>query len=303
MQGLVFWLVYPFLWLISIAPFWLFYKISDLIYFLVYHIIGYRSKTVSENLRLVFPEKSESEIKEIKKKFYHHMCDMFLEMIKSISISNKQLKSRFTFTNIEEIEKIRKTNKSIVLICGHYASYEWVNALQLYGLDYKGYGVYKKIKNKYFDKMVKDIRGRFDGELITTIQATRTIEQNQEKGRLGVYAMIADQSPKISRAKYWTEFLGYQVPVFIGTEKLAKTTDMVVLYLHVVKLKRGFYEATFKPITYEPREEPDYKITNAFLTELEKQIRDEPEYYLWTHKRWKHRNTPIPNKAITFKRD
>jgi len=303
MQGLVFWLVYPLLWLISIAPFWLFYKISDLIYFLVYRIIGYRTKTVSENLRLVFPEKTPKEIKVIQKKFYHHMCDMFLEMIKSISISNKELKARFTFTNIEEIEKIRKMDKSIILICGHYASYEWVNAFQLYGLDYKGYGVYKKIKNKYFDKMAKDIRGRFDGELITTIQATKTIEKNQENGRLGVYAMIADQSPKLSRAKYWTDFLGYEVPVFIGSEKLAKTTDMAVLYLHVVKLKRGYYQATFKPITYEPAKEPQFKITNVFLTELEKQIRTQPEYYLWTHKRWKHRNTPIPDKAVIFQRD
>ena len=303
MQGLVFWLVYPFLWLISITPFWLFYKISDGIYFLVYRIIGYRTKTVTENLQLVFPEKSSKEIKIIRKKFYHHMCDMFLEMIKSISISNKELKARFTFTNIDEIEKIRKMDKSLILICGHYASYEWVNALQLYGLDYRGYGVYKKIKNTYFDKMAKDIRGRFDGELISTLEATKTIEINQQNGRLGVYAMIADQSPKISRAKYWTDFLGHQVPVFIGSEKLAKTTDMAVLYLHVVKLKRGYYQATFKPITYNPSEVPQFKITNVFLTELEKQIRTQPEYYLWTHKRWKHRNTPIPKKAVVFKRD
>ncbi len=222
MQRLVFWLVYPFLWFLSILPFKLFYLFSDLVFFVVYYLVGYRRKTVTENLQLVFPEKSSAEIKKIRKKFYRHMVDMFLEMIKSISIPNEELKKRFAFTNLEEIQKLREMNKSVILACGHYASYEWMNALQLYGLDYKGFGIYKKIKNKHFDKLVKDIRGRYDGTLISTTHATKTITDNQQKGILGVYAMIADQSPKMSRSKVWTDFMGIQVPVFTGTEKLAK---------------------------------------------------------------------------------
>lgn len=303
MQRLVFWLVYPFLWIISKFPFWLFYKVSDLIFFIVFHIVGYRRKTVIQNLQLALPNKSLKEYKAISKKFYSHMCDMFLEMVKSISIPNSELKKRYTFSNINEIERVRDLNKSIILICGHYASYEWVNALQLYGLDYRGYGIYKKVKNPYFDKMAKDIRGRFDGELITSSQATKTIKSNQDKGLLGVYAIVADQSPKLFRAKYWSKFMGTTVPVFLGSEKLAAKLDMAVMYLHVEKKKRGFYEATFIPITDEAGAEPPFKITNIFLSELEKQIKEKPEYYLWTHKRWKHKGAPIPDDAIVFPRN
>tara|TARA_R100001369_G_scaffold92896_1_gene141002 strand:- start:8991 stop:9902 length:912 start_codon:yes stop_codon:yes gene_type:complete len=303
MHRLVFWLVYPFLWLISRFPFWLFYKVSDLIFFIVFYLVGYRRKTVIENLHLALPNRSEKEYKEISKRSFQHMCDMFLEMVKSISIPNKELKRRYTFTNISEIQRIRDLNKSIILICGHYASYEWINALQLYGLDYRGYGIYKKVQNPHFDKMAKDIRGRFDGELITTSEATRTIKSNQQNGKLGVYAFVADQSPKLGRAKYWSKFMGTTVPVFLGAEKLAKNLDMAVLYLHVEKKARGFYEASFIPITDNAAAEPEFKITNKFLTELEKQIKEKPEYYLWTHKRWKHKDAPIHEDATVFTRN
>jgi len=303
MQRLVFWLVYPFLWLISRFPFWLFYKVSDLIFFIVFYLVGYRRKTVIENLHLALPNRSEKEYKKISKRSFQHMCDMFLEMVKSISIPNKELKRRYTFTNISEIQRIRDLNKSIILICGHYASYEWINALQLYGLDYRGYGIYKKVQNPHFDKMAKDIRGRFDGELITTSEATRTIKSNQQHGKLGVYAFVADQSPKIGRAKYWSKFMGTTVPIFLGAEKLAKNLDMAVLYLHVEKKARGFYQASFIPITDNAAAEPEFKITNKFLTELEKQIKEKPEYYLWTHKRWKHKDALIHEDATVFPRN
>jgi len=303
MQRLVFWLVFPFLWIISKFPFWLFYKVSDLIFFIVYYLVGYRRKIVIENLKLALPNRSEKEYKKISKESFKHMCDMFLEMVKSISIPNNELKRRYTFTNINEIQRIRDLNKSIILICGHYASYEWINALQLYGLDYRGYGIYKKVQNPHFDKMAKDIRQRFDGELITSSQATKTIKSNQEKGLLGVYAIVADQSPKLGQAKTWSEFMGVTVPVYMGSEKLATNLDMAVMYLHVEKKKRGFYEATFIPITDEAGQEPPFMITNNFLTELEKQIKEKPEYYLWTHKRWKHKDAPIPEGAIIFPRN
>lgn len=303
MQRLVFWLAYPLLWLISILPFKLFYLVSDSVYVLVYHITRYRRSTVTENLKLVFPDKSSEEIKDIRKKFYRHMVDMFLEMIKSISISNEELKKRFVFTNIEEVEKIRAMNKSIIIACGHYASYEWMNALQLYGLDYKAFGIYKKIKNLYFDKLVKDIRGRYEGVLIPTSKATKAITHNQKTGVKGVYAMVADQSPKLSRTRAWANFMGIGVPVFTGTEKLSRNLDMAVVYLHVEKLKRGYYAATFKTLTYDPKAEPEFEITRRYFQELEAQIYKAPEYYLWTHKRWKHRNVSIPSDAVIIKPD
>lgn len=300
MQRLVFWLTFPFLWLISKLPFPIFYLVSDGIFLLVFYVIRYRRKTVIHNLNLVFPEKTSGEIKKIEKEFYRHMVDMFLEMIKSISISNEELKKRFTFTNLGEIEKIRAMDKSIILACGHYASYEWMNALQLYGIDFIGFGIYKQVKNPYYDQLAKDIRGRYEGVLIPTKTATKTITANQRKGVRGIYAMIADQSPRINRAKAWTNFMGIKVPVFTGTENLSKKLDMAVVYLQVEKIKRGHYEATFKNLSYNPAEEEDFYITRNYFRELEAQIRKAPQYYLWTHKRWKHRGGAIANDAIVF---
>ncbi|WP_029033420.1 lysophospholipid acyltransferase family protein [Salinimicrobium terrae] len=301
MQRLVFWLAYPFLWLISILPFRLFYLFSDFVFVIVFYVARYRRKTVIENLQLVFPGKTRAELKKIRKDFFRHMVDMFLEMIKSLSISNEELKKRFKFKNVEEIQKIREMDKSILLACGHYASYEWMNALQLYGLDYKGFGVYKKVQNRYFDQLAKDIRGRYEGILIPTTKATKTITANERKGIRGVYAMIADQSPKISRARAWRDFMGITVPIFMGLEHLSRTLDMVVVYLHVEKIKRGYYVASFKTISYEPAKEPQYFITRSYFEHLENQIKQEPQYYLWTHKRWKHRNNPISENAVVIK--
>ncbi len=297
MQGLVFWLVYPILWLISILPFPLFYAVSDVVFFIVYKIAGYRRKTVTENLKMVFPDKSKNEIAGIRRKFYKHMCDMFLEMIKSISISEKELKKRYTFTNLDYLRKLEAKDKSIIIMCGHYASYEWMFALQLHDLKFESYGIYKRISNKYFDKLIRNIRERFDAHLISTYEATEKIRYNEETGVLGNYAMIADQSPKIRRAKHWIHFMGIRVPVFEGSDRLARNLDMSVVYLHVEKIKRGYYRAKFVPITENAIQEPKYFITEKFISLLEEQIKAKPEYYLWTHKRWKHRNEPIPSNA------
>tara|TARA_Y100001968_G_C19451980_1_gene769372 strand:+ start:6992 stop:7894 length:903 start_codon:yes stop_codon:yes gene_type:complete len=298
MQGFVFWLVYPLLWLISILPFWLFYFFSDLIYILVYYIIGYRKKTVEKNLKLAFPEKSESELISIKKKFYHHMCDMFLEMIKTLTISEAELKKHFVFINPKDIETVNNLGKGVLVMCGHYASYEWMISMELYGLKLKGHGIYKRIRNKYFDKLVKDIRGKFKTEMIESHRVVSTIARHQKNGLNGIYGMIADQTPKRANYKFWTDFMGVKVPFFTGSEKLAKDFDMPVYYLEVEKVKRGFYEARLKKITNNPQSEPDFFITTSFRDRLEAQIKAHPEYYLWTHKRFKHRNAPIPENAV-----
>ncbi|WP_370099879.1 lysophospholipid acyltransferase family protein, partial [Xanthomarina gelatinilytica] len=167
MQFLAYILIYPFLWLISILPFRLLYLFSDGIYILIYHIIGYRKKTVKENLHLVFPDKSNKEIKTITKTFYHHLCDMIVESIKSMTISEAEMKKRFVIKNVDQILELEKENKSIVLMCGHYASWEWIFILQKY-INHKGYAIYKRLANKYFDALVKRIRAKYNSYLITT---------------------------------------------------------------------------------------------------------------------------------------
>jgi len=289
MQFLIYIIVYPFLWLISILPFRLLYLFSDGIYILLYHIIGYRKKVVYENLQLVFLDKSENELKRISKKFYHHFCDMMLESIKSLTISETEMKKRFAFTNIEEIKQHENNNQSIVLMCAHYANFEWIFILQKH-VNSKGYAVYKPLANKYFDALIKRIRAKYNSYLITTKDTIPTLIKAKKDGELTINGFAADQSPKINKTFYWNTFMGIYVPVHTGAEMLAKKLDMAVVFFAVKKVKRGYYETTFKTITNTPKDYKNYEITDIYLNLVEQQIIEAPEYYLWTHKRWKHRD-------------
>ncbi|WP_374505113.1 lysophospholipid acyltransferase family protein [Flavobacterium sp.] len=288
MQFLIYIISFPFLWLISKLPFKLFYWFSDGIYVLIYYIIGYRKKIVRHNILIALPNLSESERLKIEKNFYRHMCDMFLEMIKTMSISTEEMKKRFKITNIEVVKEYEQKNKSIILLASHYASWEWLLSINE-STSFKCIGVYKKINNPYFDKLIRNIRSKFNSELVATDKTIALIAENQEKGIMGMYGLASDQSPQVHKTFHWQQFMGIEVPVHTGAEMLAKRYDLEVVFAKVKKVKRGFYEATFVPICEHPRTIPDYEITDTYLKEVEKQILEAPEYYFWTHKRWKHR--------------
>jgi KDO2-lipid IV(A) lauroyltransferase len=290
MQLLAYILIYPILWFVSILPFRLLYAVSDLLYILMYHIFRYRKQTVQDNLRLVFPEKSDLEIKTITKKFFHHFCDMILESIKSMNISLKSMKARYTFKNLDIIKDFEKQKKSIVLMCAHYGSWEWIFILQTY-TSHRGYGIYKRLQNKYFDRLIKSIRARYNSYLITTKETFKVLEEAKKNGILSMNGFASDQSPKKNKAYHWNEFMGIKVPVHTGAEMLAKKLDMPIVFFAVERKKRGYYEATFQTLAENPTDYKDYEITDKFLKLVEKQIHEAPEYYLWTHKRWKHRES------------
>lgn len=288
MQFLLYIFLYPLLWMLSMLPFRILYILSDFVYVIVYYIIGYRKRTVRENLALALPHLSEQERLVIEKKFFHHMCDMFLEMIKTMTISEQEIDKRYVFTNLEVYKELEKKEKSIALMCAHYASYEWAVSMNRY-IDFKGYGIYKKINNPYFDKLVQDIRSKFKAYLITTKETIPVIASNYRSKTLSIYGFASDQSPKIYSVFHWNSFMGIEVPVHTGAEMLAKKYDMNVIFLRTKKVKRGYYEASFEIISENAKEVPNYKITDQFLKLVEQQIYEAPEYYLWTHKRWKHR--------------
>ncbi|WP_394773881.1 lysophospholipid acyltransferase family protein [Flavobacterium sp.] len=288
MQFLVYILAYPLLWLISILPFRLFYLLSDFVCFIIYRIIGYRKKVVRENLALTLPHLSKSELKEIEKKFYHHMCDMFLETIKTMSISPQEMEKRFRVTNIELVNEYAKKGKSVILVASHYASYEWLLTVNP-KIDFKGIAVYKRVANPYFDKLVRKIRSKYDTELVETRKAIPTMAQNQRDGILSMYGLASDQSPKLDRIFHSMKFMGIEVPAHTGAEMLAKKYDLSVIFVKVKKVARGYYEATFVSIADNPNDYENFDITEKYLREVEKQIYEAPEFYLWTHKRWKHR--------------
>lgn len=244
---------------------------------------------VKENLDLVFPKKTEKEKKRIMKTFYHHFCDMIFESIKSMTISEKEMKKRYVFSNLEVIKDLETKNRSIILMCGHYGSWEWIFILQTY-ISHKGYAIYKRLANKYFDRLVRRIRARYNSYLITTKETFTTLAESKQNGELTINGFVSDQSPKVDKAFHWTEFMGIKVPVYTGAEMLAKKLDMAVVFFKVRKLKRGYYETTFESVTENPNEFKDYEISDRFLNFVENQIIEAPGYYLWTHKRWKHRD-------------
>lgn len=287
MKLVLYLLIYPILWFISILPFRLLYLFSDFVYVLMYYVVGYRKKTVRHNLALALPHLSEKERLHIEKKSFRHLCDMFLEIIKTMSISQKEMDRRFKFLNFEVYKNLETKGKSIAVLCAHYASYEWVISMNKY-IGFKGFAIYKKIANPYFDKLVKKIRSKHKAYLITTKETFDVIEENYNNGVLSVYGFAGDQSPKLQKAKHWGSFMGVKVPIHTGAEMLAKRFDMNVIFLKVKRPKRGFYEASFEVLSDNVNDVPDYQITDAFIERVEQQIIEDPRFYFWIHKRFKH---------------
>lgn len=288
MQFLVFIIIYPILWLISILPFRLLYLFSDFVYIIIYKVFRYRKDIVRSNLAKAFPNLSDKERLVIEKKSYHHLCDIFLEMIKTMTISRKEIERRYIFTNLQTYLDLEKKGKSIALLCAHYASYEWAVSMNFH-ITFEGFGIYKQISNKYFDRLVKRIRSKFKAHLITTRQTRSTIEENKSKGILGVYGFASDQTPSGKNALYWNSFLGIETPIHYGAESLAKRYDMNVVFLRGKKVRRGYYEATFEVLSEDVKLVPNYQLSEIFMRKVEEQIIEAPEFYLWTHKRWKKR--------------
>lgn len=254
-------------------------------------MFGYRKKVVEDNLRLVFPDKPASEIKAISVKFYHHFCDMIVEAIKSLTITEKEMKVHFKFSNVKLLNEIEAMNRSTILMCAHYGSWEWIFILNRFvDKDTKGYAVYKRLANPYFDRLVKRIRAKYNSHLITTKEAIPTLIRAKVQGNLTISGFVSDQTAKPHTALHWGNFMGYTVPMHTGAEMLAKRLDMAVVFFRVKRLKRGYYETTFETITLEPKTFENYEITDQFFRLVEKQIEEAPEYYLWTHKRWKHKD-------------
>ena len=288
MQFIVYILVYPLLWIISKLPFRILYWISDCLYFIIYTVFGYRKKVVRDNLAMTLPHLNSGERLDIEKKSYRHFCDLFLEMAKTMTISSEEINKRFVITNFDLVQEYELKEKSIMLLVSHYASWEWVVVLNK-KISFKGFAIYKKVNNKYFDKLVKKIRSKYNTTLVVNNETIPLIANNHRKGVFSMYGMPSDQSPMLNRVFHDETFMGIPVPVHTGGETLAKKYNLNVLYAKVTKVKRGYYECTLIPLSDDAKSVPNFEITSRYLREIEKQIAIAPEYYFWTHRRWKHR--------------
>lgn len=286
MKALIYIFSYPIILIISRLPFSVIYIISDIVCLILHKILGYRKDIVKSNLRLVFPKHSFSQLNKIEKAFYVHLCDIFLEIIKSFGMSKKEMINRFKIKNIEVLKKFEKENRSIFLICGHYSSWEWMMSLG-YHIIHKGIGIYRPIKNPYFDRLIKKIRSKHNAQMITQKNAIEIIKENELKRELGIYGFASDQSPRPKNKTYWRKFLGINVPVYTGAERLAREFNIPVVFSKINRIKRGFYEVEFMLISDNPKKIKENEITDTFYNLLEKQIHEDPTQYFWIHKRFK----------------
>lgn len=287
MQRLVFLLTYPILISISLLPYPLLYLLSDTLSFLLYRIFGFRLKVVRSNIKRCFPEKSEKAQKEIEKEFYVHLCDVFLEMAKNLTISERNIKKRFKFINMDLINACEKRGQSTILLLGHYSNWEGMLSIG-YHLEEKGYGVYTPLSNKYFNRLITKSREKHKAYLISRYQTIDFIRKNQKNDKVGMYGFINDQSPFPKPKSYWRDFMGTKVPVFTGADRLAREFNFPVYFTEINRVKRGYYEAEISLLVENPSACKGYEITDQFTAKLEAQIKRDPAQYLWSHNRFKH---------------
>jgi KDO2-lipid IV(A) lauroyltransferase len=289
MKFLTKFVITPLLIFISWLPFRLLYFISDLFYYILYYGIKYRRKIVRKNLELSKVAKSTKDLIRIEKKFYRHLTDVFFEMFKFYSISPEEMKKRFYIENPEIFYQLEKKNKSVMFMTSHYGGFEWFLSIN-YHVPQLPFAVYTPLSNKSLDSLIKKFRLRHGSKLISRYKAGSYIKKQIKENKLFLYGMAADQSAQIRSITYWKEFLGVKVPVFTGSERIAKQHDIPVVFGKVVKIKRGHYKVVVDLISEFPNEYKDYKITDIYIKKLEKQIREIPEYYYWTHNRFKHKD-------------
>ncbi len=287
MQAVGYYIALPFLYLLSLLPFWLLYRVSDLFFVILYYVLGYRKKVVMENLRNSFPEKSEKELKKIAFDFYRYLCDLFLETFKTLTISKKQMLAHCKMR--EETQKLFDSyyvqQRSIIIVMGHFGNWEWAGNV-VDSSKHQLYVIYHQLSNKYFNNLVIKMRTRFGTKLIEMKSTLRDMVTNRKD--ITATAFIADQTPFPENA-YWTNFLNQDTPVFTGTEKIASKFNYPVIYISVKRIKRGYYEIFGELLFENPKETEEGEISKAHTRRLEKDIMAQPEIWLWSHRRWKHK--------------
>jgi KDO2-lipid IV(A) lauroyltransferase len=298
MKFLIYILVYPLIWVISILPFRLLFTLSDFLFIILFYLIGYRKKVVLTNLSLAFPDKTTNELLKIRRKFYRHFIDIFMEMIKSFTISKKQLDRRFSYTNPEFLKTLYKDGKSIIIVGSHYGNWEWLFGVSPF-VNYKCYAAFTRVNNPYFNRKIINSRSRFGLTLKQTARIIAEIDANVKNNVQAMYGLLSDQSPQLKKTIYWGKFLGVTVPIHAGAEYLAKKHNLSLVYVGTKKIKRGHYETTFDLITKDPNNYSDFELTDIYLRKLESQIYEQPEYYFWTHRRFKHRNKAPVDSSIS----
>ena len=292
-ENILYFPLYFYFWLHALLPLKILYILSDILFFPMFYIVRYRRKLVYQNMKDSFPEKSEKEIRRMEKAFYHHFCDYIVETIKLLHISDKETRKRVKFHNTEALQEIVDNGGSCLMLLGHYGNWEFVPSVTLWMR--KGSvifaQIYRPLKNKWFDRFFLKLRGRYHSECIAKQDTLRSILRYKSSGRPSITGFMADQTPSPANIHHWVNFLNHDTPVFTGVEKIAHKVGFSVFYFDVEKIKRGYYSVTIREISKNPKETEEFEITKKYMEMMETTILRAPEYWLWTHNRWKHKRS------------
>ncbi len=275
--------------LFSKLPLRILYWLSDFIFVILYFVVGYRKKVVFQNLKNSFPEKSDSELKIIRKKFYHNFCDYLVETLKSFTITSHELRVRVQYLNQDIFHEAKAENKNVILLAGHIFNWEWFNAFATVVPQEKSFPVYRKVQSSFWEQKVKEIRNRFGNHALEAKEVIRHIFKNANDGN-SVYMFVADQTPHVSEVTYGLNFLHQKTPAFVGYDKLSTRMDLAFVYCEMKKVKRGYYQINSYRIEPDGEKFEEYEVVKKFHKMLETTINKRPDNYLWSHRRWKYQH-------------
>lgn len=289
MKNFTYYLLKCVYFFIGLQPFWLNHFLSDIIFFLAYHVIGYRKKVVYNNLKNSFPEKTEKELIQIARKFYWNFSDFLVETVKFRVISERKLSRHITIKNMDLFDKIAATGKSVIITAGHQFNWEWILYLTKL-IPFQAVGIYAPLENQSFERMQFETRHRWN--MILVPRKNGVLKAIDEAGithlQIGML-LFADQIPSNPSKSYWTMFLNQETEFYIGAERLSRELDCPLVFVEMVKEKRGYYSYVVQELCHQPNDAQDMEIIEMFKNHLEAAIRRHPENWLWSHRRWKNK--------------
>ncbi len=271
--------------LFKFIPFWLLYLLSDGLYWLLYYVVRVRRRTVRSNIQFVFPDYPLHEVKKIEKQAYRNFCDIMLETIKGFTLSPQEMHRRYLITNPELIDPYYEEKRGVVGFIAHFNNWEWGISLQQ-SLKHKAFYIYKRLHNRVVDELILQKRELGGAQLIDKDQMAQVLIKNRRTPSF--YALIADQRPSGDQEQRSVTFFKRNITCFAGPELIAKTFNYPVIYCKIERIKRGFYQATGVLITDTPKNTPDGFISQQCFSLLEAQIKEQPQNWMWMHKRFKH---------------
>lgn len=288
LNDIIYYIAFGLRWLISLLPLGVLYLFSTPLYLLLYYVVRYRRKVVRQNLTEAFPDLSAERIREVERGFYLYFCDLLMEDLKFFSMSASEMKRRMVVKGIERVIQSAEQGKSAAFFLGHNCNWEWISSMPLWADDkVLCMQLYHPLENKVADRLMDYVRSRFGGVNVPMKQSIRDIMKYQREGKPVIVGFIADQAPIWESLNYWLPFFGHDTPVMTGGERIARKLNMDCYYMETRRVRRGYYETEIKLMTDKPKEVPEFWITEDYYRQLEDNIRQQPSYWLWSHKRWR----------------